>query len=143
MKVMIVFQVVIAIADIVAAKAFLRQGIFGLFFTVLIFGAFYKLSYHCILIYTFLSIFFSVIFLVYIYHVLPLLYRLQRGPAPDALDTHWSKYYLAVACISFVYYLFNSIFYFYPYREFKSIEYLENPVFSEMMMDSAVEKNNP
>lgn len=66
MKVMIIFQVVIAIADIVAAKAFLRQGIFGLFFTVLIFGAFYKLSYHCILIYTFLSIFFSVIFLVYI-----------------------------------------------------------------------------
>ena len=61
-----VFQFMIAVIDIVAHKSFLREGLFGLFFLFLLFQAYYKLSYHSVLIYTFLSIFFSVVFLVYI-----------------------------------------------------------------------------
>lgn len=53
----------------------------------------------------------------------------------------WAQYYLAAACVSFVFYLINAIFCFFPYREFKSVEYLENPVFSEMMMNSDAERN--
>lgn len=66
LKGLIIIQFLIAIVDLVAVRSFLREGIFGLFFIVLLFGAFYKLSYHAILVYTFISIFFSVVFLVYI-----------------------------------------------------------------------------
>ena len=65
-KILMVFQLLIAIMDIVAHGSFLREGIFGIFFLYLIFNAFYKLSYSTVLIYTFASLFFSVIFLVYI-----------------------------------------------------------------------------
>lgn len=39
----------------------------------------------------------------------------------ERIGAKWEEYYLGVACISFVFYFFNSIFFFYPYREFKTI----------------------
>jgi hypothetical protein len=65
-KVLMVFQFIIAVLDMVAVDLFLREGIFGLVFLILLFAAFYKLSYRSIMIYAFISLFFSVIFLVYI-----------------------------------------------------------------------------
>lgn len=61
--------------------------------------------------------------------------RIQRGPEIEIenLSQDWPRYYLAVACISFIFYLINTVFCFYPYREFKTIEFFENPVLNEMM----------
>lgn len=63
---MAVLQSIIAIMDIIAHNSFLREGIFGLFFILILFHAYHQLSYKAIVIYTFMSLFFSVIFLVYI-----------------------------------------------------------------------------
>jgi hypothetical protein len=48
---------------------------------------------------------------------------------------------MAVACLSFIFYLLNSFFSFFPYREFKAIELMENPMFSEIMVNSDGERN--
>lgn len=65
-KILAVLQSIIAIMDIIAHNSFLREGIFGLFFILVLFHAYHQLSYKAIVIYTFMSLFFSVIFLVYI-----------------------------------------------------------------------------
>lgn len=36
-------------------------------------------------------------------------------------------YYYADSIISFIYYAFAAVFSFYPYREFKAIQYSSNP----------------
>lgn len=65
-KVLILLQFAVAVLDIVASKHFLREGIFGLFLPILLFLAFYKLYYQTMMIYTFMCLFFSVVFLVFI-----------------------------------------------------------------------------
>ena len=88
---------------------------------------------------------------LYSYHVLIYDYcRIQQGKTLNDLKDVWSQYYLAVACISFVFYLFNAIFCFYPYREFKTIEYSDHPYFSDFaqgsadpLPDSAADIKNP
>lgn len=65
-KVLLLLQFGIAILNIVAHEKFLREGIIGLFLPILLFVGFYKLSHQSMMIYTFMSLFFSVMFLVYI-----------------------------------------------------------------------------
>jgi len=72
------------------------------------------------MIFIFISIFFTINFLVFF------LTPLQNEKDLSALS-NMDKYIYADAVFSFAYYLFCSITCFYPYREFKAIEYNNNP----------------
>ena len=45
-----------------------------------------------------------------------IIFRIQQGKTAADFQDSWKIYYLAVACASFVFYIFNCVFLFYPYR---------------------------
>lgn len=57
---------------------------------------------------------------------------MQRGTKIDKVKT-MDQYTFSIACVTSAFYLFVSIFSFFPYREFKTIEYSANPGFREFM----------
>jgi hypothetical protein len=115
-----VLQVLVAILNFVAASYFLTQAIFGIFFFFLLYITQHQISYQAIMIYIFFSIFFAVLFLAFF--LLPI----QQGTNLSTFSG-MDKFAYAVSIISFIYYIFCTIFCFYPYKEFKAIAYNENP----------------
>ena len=65
-KIMIVLQLAVSILNIIAYDKFLRLGIVGLLLPILLFVGFYKLSHQSMMLYTFMALFFAILFLVYI-----------------------------------------------------------------------------
>ena len=72
------------------------------------------------MIYIFISIFFAINFMVYF------LTPLQNGDNIGAYSG-MDKFAYIDSIFSFIYYSFCMVFCFYPYREFKGIEYGNNP----------------
>lgn len=119
-RVLLVVQAVVVILNFVAANAFLREAIFGIFFFFILYIIQHQVSYQVIMVYIFISIFFAITFMVYF------LTPLQKGDQFDNY-TAMQKFYYADSVISFLYYAFSMVFCFFPYREFKAIAYNENP----------------
>ena len=65
-KVIMFVQFLIVIMNFVAADVFLRLAIIGLIFLIVLFVAYYKLSYQAMMIYIFMSLFFAIMFLIHI-----------------------------------------------------------------------------
>lgn len=66
LKILFVLQFIISISNL-ATVIFIREGVLGLIFlTILLYIAFYKLSYQSIVVTTFLAMFFFITFLVFV-----------------------------------------------------------------------------
>lgn len=119
-RVLLVVQALVVVLNFVAAAAFLREAIFGIFFFFLLYIMQHQLSYQVIMIYIFISIFFAIDFMVVF------LTPIQNG---DNIGTYsgMDKFIYADSIFSFIYYAFCAVFCFYPYREFKAIDYSNNP----------------
>lgn len=61
--------------------------------------------------------------------------RVQRGTDIRHVS-HASQFTFSVACITTAFYLFVGIFAFFPYKEFKTIEFTNNPGYAEFMRTS-------
>jgi hypothetical protein len=119
-RVLLVIQTIVVILNFVAAASFLREAIFGIFFFFLLYIMQHQLSYQVIMIFIFISIFFAIDFMVYF---LTPIQNQQDFRGYSGMD----KFAYADSIFSFLYYSFCAVFCFYPYREFKAIEYNNNP----------------
>lgn len=119
-RVMLALQALVVVLNFIAAAAFLREAIFGIFFFFLLYIIQHQLSYQVIMVFIFISLFFAVNFMVYF--LTPL-----QNQVSFPNYSPMQKYYYADAVFSFAYYTFCAVFCFYPYREFKTIEYNNNP----------------
>jgi hypothetical protein len=119
-RIIIVCQIVITITNFVAADYFLREAIFGIMFVVLLYAAQHHLSYQVIMIYIFISIFFAVRYLLFFLQPV-------QNEQPFSDYTNIQQFAIYEAMVSFVYYTFCSIFFYFPYKEFKVQAYNQNP----------------
>jgi hypothetical protein len=119
-RVLLVIQAFVVILNFVAANYFLREAIFGIFFFFLLYIMQHQLSYQVIMIFIFISIFFAIDFMVYF--LTPIQNQDNFGKYSGM-----EKFAYADSIFSFVYYVFCAVFCFYPYREFKAIDYRNNP----------------
>jgi hypothetical protein len=119
-RLLIIVQFIITVLNFVAADHFLREGIFGMMFILLLYAAQHHLSYQVIMIYIFISIFFAFRYLLFF------LEPIQNRSDIAAL-TGMQQFSFYVAIVSFAYYLFCVFFFYFPYREFKVQAYLQNP----------------
>ena len=62
-RVLLVVQAVVVILNFVAANAFLREAIFGIFFFFILYIIQHQVSYQVIMVYIFISIFFAITFI--------------------------------------------------------------------------------
>lgn len=119
-RVLLVVQAIVVVLNFISASAFLREAIFGIFFFFLLYLIQHQLSYQIIMFFIFISIFFAVNFMVYF--LTPI-----QNQANFAALSGMAKFCYADSVFSFAYYAFCTVFFFYPYREFKTIEYNSNP----------------
>ena len=140
MRVLLVLQTLVVILNFVAASSFLREAIFGIFFFFLLYIMQHQLSYQVAMIYIFISIFFAINFMVYF--LTPI-----QNQANLASYSGMNKFAFADSIFSFIYYVFCAVFCFYPYREFKAIEYNSNPAlrnyFERADRDQEPQETNP
>jgi hypothetical protein len=120
LRVIMILQLIIAVLDISADNYYVPHGIFGIFLAFILFITQRLLSHQLLLIQLLISLYFTTEFLFGV------LVFFQNGvdlvSTTDAL-----KYSFAVFVISFLYYLFVSIYCYYPYKNFKAVRYRQNP----------------
>jgi hypothetical protein len=115
-----VFQLIVAIANFVAIDRFAREAIFAIIFLIILYGIQNYLSYQAIMFYIFISIFFAIRYLLFFIE------PFQKNRKYQDFD-NGLKIAFWVAVISFAYYTFCLIFFYYPYKEFKKLAFTENP----------------
>lgn len=69
---------------------------------------------------------------LYSANVLFLALSVQQGQNISKFSSQELRHFI-IACISLGFYLGTSVFSFYPYREFKAIEYADNPAFADFI----------
>lgn len=135
-RVLLVIQALVVILNFVAASSFLREAIFGIFFFFLLYIMQHQLSYQVIMVFIFISIFFAINFLVFF--LTPI-----QNQANLAAYSNMGKFIYADSVFSFIYYAFCAIFCFYPYREFKAIDYGNNPALRNYFESNGRAEENP
>ena len=120
-RVLMVVQTAVVILNFIAVRAFIREALFGLLMLFLLYMTQRILSHTILMICIFISIFFTVVFMEFF------LTPLQQGKELDSLSRR-EKIEYVVSVISFAYYAFCMIFCFYPYREFKAIDFDQSPL---------------
>ena len=104
-------QLVIALLSFVNIGYFVMEGVIGFMLVFALYMAYHQLSYSS-LIFTFISIYFAITFLVYF------LTPIQQGTTISSLP-FIEFFAIIMAAISAVYYTLAAIFAYYPYNEFK------------------------
>lgn len=120
-KFLIFIQLVIAIVNLTAANFFLKEGIIGLFLAILHGIIQHNLSYQFIIINMLIGLYYFMKFLLFF------LQPFQNQVNIETLSS-LQRYAIGQSIVCSIYYLFLAIFSFYPYIEFKSIAYHQNPV---------------
>ena len=108
-RVMIVLQVIVAILGIVADMFFLANGIFGILLAFCLFMLQKVLNHNIALPVILVSIYFSFDFLFAIL-------TFPQNGVNLITTTNALKFDFAVFILSFIYYIFASIFLYYPYK---------------------------
>ena len=111
-------ELVILVLDFVA-KSWVA-GFFGILMLLVLFLARRQMSHQTLMIFMFFSMYFAIMFMV------EFLTPVQNGVDFKSYSGYDMFQYI-IYVLSFVYYLFCSIVLFFPYREFKSISFSQNP----------------
>jgi hypothetical protein len=101
-------EFIIVVLNFVAVK-YIVTGLFGLMLLLILYMSQRQMSHQMLMIFIFFSIYFCILFMV------EFLTPIQNGDNISEYDTQKTIQF-AVAIISFVFYLFGSIFLFFPYR---------------------------
>jgi hypothetical protein len=89
-------------------------------FLLLLYAAQHHLSYQVLMIYVFISIFFAFRYLLFFLEPIQ-----NRKDIASLGNMQQFAFYTAI--VSFAYYLFGVVFFYFPYKEFKVQAYLQNP----------------
>lgn len=135
LRMLLFVQVAVVVLNFIAATSFLREAILGIFFFFVLYIAQHQLSFQAIMAFIFISIYYAVYFMVYF------LTPLQKEINIPALS-NMEKFCYADAVFSFTYYTFCAVFCFFPYREFKTLEYNANPALRNYFNQKQVPEKN-